>query len=95
MNSETLTNAEEQVRAGLSDFADKVKGFSDNVTERWRDVRADAGRRAKRIKIAAEEGIADTRHRIKSRPLSSVVIVASGAFLLGGLAGWILAKSRR
>jgi ElaB/YqjD/DUF883 family membrane-anchored ribosome-binding protein len=95
MNTETLANTGEQVRLGLSEFAGKVKGISDDVTDLWRTARADAGRNARRAKIAAEERIAETRHRIKSRPLSSVAIVASGAFLLGGVVGWIVANNHR
>lgn len=95
MSTQTFTNAGEQVRAGLSEFADKLKDFSDTVTEQWQDVRADAGRRAKKIKIAAEEGIDQARHQIKSRPFSTVAVVATGAFVLGGLVGWIVAKPRR
>jgi hypothetical protein len=95
MNTETIVNSGEQLREGLTEFADKVKGFSDDVTDLWRNARADAGRSARKIKIAAEEGIAETRHRIKSRPLSSVAIVASGAFLLGGLVGWIVTRNHR
>ena len=95
MNTETLANTGEQVRLGLSEFAGKVKGISDDVTDLWRTARADAGRGARKAKIAAEERIAETRHRIKSRPLSSVAIVASGAFLLGGVVGWIVANNHR
>jgi hypothetical protein len=95
MNTETLTNSGEQLREGLSEFAGKVKGFSDDVTDLWRNARADAGRSARKIKIAAEEGIAETRHKIKSRPFSSVALVAFGACLLGGLVGWIAAKNHR
>ena len=95
MNTETIANSGEQLREGLSEFAGKVKGFSDDVTDLWRNARADAGRNARKIKIAAEEGIAETRHRIRSRPISSVAIVASGAFVVGGLVGWIMTKNHR
>ena len=95
MKTETLVNSGEQIRVGLSEFTDKVKGLSDDVTDLWQTARADAGRSARRAKIAAAERIAETRHRIKSHPLSSVAIVASGAFLLGGLLGLIVAKNHR
>ena len=95
MNTETLANTGEQVRLGLSEFAGKVKGISDDVTDLWRTARADAERGARKAKIAAEERIAETRHRIKSRPLSSVAIVASGAFLLGGVVGWIVTNNHK
>jgi hypothetical protein len=95
MNTETLANTGEQVRLGISEFAGKVKGISDDVTDLWRTARADAERSARKAKIVAEERIAETRHRIKSRPLSSVAIVASGAFLLGGVVGWLVTNNHR
>jgi hypothetical protein len=44
------------------------------------------------LRIAGAAGILHTRRRIKSHPLAAVGLVASAAFLLGGLAGL---KTRR
>ena len=33
MKTETLANSGEQIRVGISEFTDKVKGLSDDVTD--------------------------------------------------------------
>lgn len=87
MNADTLSRAKEQARDGVSDAADKLRDISEAITGRCLDGYRDAERGVRRLRIAAEEGVDDTRRRIKAHPLRTVALVASGAFLLGGLFG--------
>jgi ElaB/YqjD/DUF883 family membrane-anchored ribosome-binding protein len=95
MKTEPLAQAGEQVKDGLIELSDKVKEFSGNVNERWKDTRNDLQRRARKIKSVTEDGLEEARHRIKADPLKVVAAVASGAFLLGIVTGWAASKSRR
>lgn len=92
MKPETFAQAREQVKTGLSDV---VRDFSDSVTNRWKETHDAAQRGAKKVKIATEEGVEGTREKIKSHPILFVTLAASGAFVLGCLAGWIAARDRR
>jgi ElaB/YqjD/DUF883 family membrane-anchored ribosome-binding protein len=87
MNADTLAHATEQAKAELSEIADRLRDLSETVTERCRERYRDAEYGARKLRIAVEKGIDDTRREIKSHPLASVAVAASGAFFLGGLAG--------
>jgi ElaB/YqjD/DUF883 family membrane-anchored ribosome-binding protein len=95
MKAATLTQAGEQVKDGLTDLSDRVKEFSGNINERWKDTRDDLQRRVRKIKTATEDRMEEARHRIKADPLKVVAAVASGAFLLGVITGWAASKARR
>lgn len=94
MNAETLVQAGEQVKAGITDFSDRVKDLSGNITERWNETRKDLERRARQIKGATEDGIDEARHRIKARPIAHVAGAAGGAFALGLLTGLLIGRRR-
>jgi hypothetical protein len=95
MNTATISDAREQAKTGFFEIAEKVKDFSDNVRERCKDAYRDAERGARRMKIAAESGIDETRQQIKSRPLTAMAVVASGAFIAGAILGFFGGRSAR
>lgn len=94
MNADTLVQAGEQLKEGLSEFSGRVKDVSDDLSERWQETRKDLERRARHIKDATEDEIDEARHRIKARPLTYVASFASGAFALGVLTGWMIGRRR-
>jgi ElaB/YqjD/DUF883 family membrane-anchored ribosome-binding protein len=87
MNAETLSRARNHARDGVADAADKLLDISEAISERCLDGYRDAERSVRRLRIAAEERVDDTRRQIKAHPLAAVALVASGGFLLGGLLG--------
>jgi len=91
MNPDALARATEQTYAGLSEIADKARDLSERVKDTYRD----AERGVRKLRIATEEGIHDTRRQIKSRPFAAMAVVAAGAFFLGGLAGRFTSRRRR
>jgi hypothetical protein len=95
MKTEAFVETGEQVRAGLSELAGSLKEFSGDLKDRWDDTRQVLGRRARRIRTAAEDGLADARRTIKSHPLTFVAGVASAAFVLGALAGYAACRNSR
>ena len=87
MNAVTLSRARNQARDGVSDAADRLREISEAFAERCVDSYRDAERSVRRLRIAAEGGVDETRKRIKAHPIATVALVASGAFVLGGLVG--------
>lgn len=94
MNADTLVQAGEQLKEGLSEFSGRVKELSDDISERWHDTRKDLERRARHIKDTTEDEIEEARHRIKGRPITYVASFAAGAFALGILTGWLIGRRR-
>jgi hypothetical protein len=92
MRTETLTQVGEEVKTRLSDT---VKDLSEGFTNRCKETYDAAQRGARRVRIAAEEGLEGTRERIKTHPILFVALAASGAFALGCLAGWFAGQDRR
>lgn len=95
MRTATVMQAADQVKDGLIDFSEAVKELSEDVGERWKGTRHDLHRRAKKIRIATEDGLDEARFRIKAHPLRVVATVASGAFLLGVITGLSASGRRR
>jgi ElaB/YqjD/DUF883 family membrane-anchored ribosome-binding protein len=87
MNAVTLSRAKNQARDGVSDAADRLRDISEAIAERCLDGYRDAERSVRRLRIAAEESVDDTRKRIKAHPIAAVALVAAGAFVVGGLVG--------
>ncbi len=87
MNAHVLSRAKNHARGGVSDAADKLLDISEAIATRCRDGYRDAERGIRRLRIAAEEGVDQTRRRIKAHPFAALALVASGAFFLGGLVG--------
>jgi ElaB/YqjD/DUF883 family membrane-anchored ribosome-binding protein len=87
MTVDALSRAKNQAKDGVSDAADRLRDISAAIADRCLDSYRDAERGVRRLRIAAEEGVDDTRRQIKAHPLAAVVMVASGAFVLGGLVG--------
>jgi len=95
MKTESFTRAGEQIRANVSEMADKAREITDKVKEQWDDTYHDLERSARRVRSAADERADDFRRQIKSRPLAVVASVAAGAFSLGLLAGLLLGRRTR
>ncbi|HEX5433553.1 MAG TPA: hypothetical protein VFY05_04900 [Candidatus Angelobacter sp.] len=95
MKADSITRAGEQIKANVSEIADKARDISVKVKEQWGDTYRDLERGARRVKFATEERAADVRHQIKSRPLTVVCSVAAGSFSLGLLVGLLLGRKTR
>lgn len=85
MKVDALAHAGDHVNTELSNIVSRLRGLSETVSDSCKDTYHDVERSMRKLKIAAEEGIDDTRKQIKGHPLASLALVASGAFLLGGL----------
>jgi len=83
---DTLVHAADQANAELSRIIGRLRVLSEGISDSCRDTYRDTERGVRKLRVAAEEGIHDTRRQIKCHPLASIAVVASGAFLLGGLA---------
>ncbi len=95
MNTETVSQLSEQARTGFSEVTSKVKDLSSAMKERCQDVYRDAERGARKIRISAENGIEEARRQVRSHPLTAVLAIASGAFIVGGMLGFFAAKKAR
>lgn len=78
----------------LADIADAARDISVKVKEGWQDTRADVERAVRKAKALTEDGVEGAREQIKEHPLTSVAIVAGGAFAVGLLTGWLVARKR-
>jgi ElaB/YqjD/DUF883 family membrane-anchored ribosome-binding protein len=95
MKTEILERTGNQIKADLTDIAEAARDISVKVKDGWNDTREDVQRAVRKAKAATEEGLAETRQRIKANPLASVTAVAGGAFVLGLLTGWVVARKRK
>jgi hypothetical protein len=95
MNTSTISAVQEQAKTGIFEIAEKLKDFSDSVKEGCRDAYRDAERGARKMKIAAVDRMDEARQQIKSRPLTAIAMVASGAFITGAIVGFFSARSAR
>jgi ElaB/YqjD/DUF883 family membrane-anchored ribosome-binding protein len=84
-----------QLKENMTDIAEKARDLSAKVKERLDETYNDLGKTVRRAKEAAEGRIDDVRGTVRERPLSSVAIVAAGAFGLGLFAGWLLGRRNR
>lgn len=89
MNTSTISEAQEQAKAGVFEIAEKLKDFSQGCKDAYRD----AERGARRMKIAAQDRIDEARQQIKSRPIAAAVVIASGALIAGAIIGLFSARN--
>jgi ElaB/YqjD/DUF883 family membrane-anchored ribosome-binding protein len=87
MNVQNLARATNVARQNVTDAAAKLVDISEEFAERCRDGYHDAERGMRRLRIAAEESVDDTRRHIKSHPFAAVALVGTAAFVLGGIVG--------
>jgi ElaB/YqjD/DUF883 family membrane-anchored ribosome-binding protein len=92
MDANSLAEAQDQARAGVSNIAEKVRDISKAVTKHCQNTYRDAERNVRKLKVAADEGVHDTRKQIRLHPLAAVAMAASGAFFLGGLIGRLTSR---
>lgn len=95
MNGHSLAHATRQARSGVSDIADAVRDISEAVSKQCKTTYRDAGRNARKLRVVAEEGVHDTRKKIKSHPLASIAVTASAAFFLGSIVGRSIGRRHR
>ena len=95
MNGSSLAHTRRQVRSGVSDIADRVRDISDVLSKQCKDSYRDAERNIRKLRVVTEEGVHDTRKRIKSHPLAALAVTASAAFLLGSVVGRSISRRRR
>lgn len=79
----------------IAEIAETASEVAVKVKDGWNGARDDVRRAVRKAKAFTEEGVADTRKKIKENPLTSVAAVAGGAFALGVLAGWLISRKRR
>lgn len=95
MNANSLAHTTRQVRAGVADIADTVRDISEAVSQQCKSSYRDAERNMRKLRVVADQGVHDTRKRIKSHPLAALAIAASAALVLGGIVGRITRRRRR
>ena len=95
MKAENISRMGSQVRDNMADIAEKARDLSVKVKERLDDTYNDLGRTVRRAKAAAEDRLHDVRSTVKARPITSIATVAAGAFAVGLLTGWLLARQPR
>jgi len=89
------TDVFERTGNQIADIAEAAGDIAVKVKDGWNDAREDVQRAVRKAKVFTEESVADTREVIKANPLTSVAAVAGGAFALGLVAGWLLARRGR
>jgi ElaB/YqjD/DUF883 family membrane-anchored ribosome-binding protein len=94
MKTDILERTGNQIKADLTDIAEAARDISAKVKDGLNDTREDVQRAVRKAKVFTEEGVAETRQRIKENPFTSVAAVAGGAFALGLLTGWLVARKR-
>jgi ElaB/YqjD/DUF883 family membrane-anchored ribosome-binding protein len=93
MKTENFSRMGNQVKDNVADLAEKAKHLSAKVKDRLDETYDDLGRSVKRARAVAEDRLDDARGHIKKRPISSVAIVAAGAFAVGILTGWLIGRN--
>ena len=95
MKTENYSRMGSQVKDNVAEFTEKAKDFSAKVKERLDATYNDFGRSMDRAKVVAEERIEDVRDHVRSRPITSVAMVAGVAFGIGILTGWMIGRKSR
>lgn len=94
MRNEGVIPAIEDLKNGASEVAEIARDFSAKVGRGIETAYDDVRRKARRIKVATEDAVEETRHEIKEHPLTAVALTAFGAFAIGMAAGWFAGRRR-
>ena len=88
-------NMRRDLRDNVAEIADRARDLSAKVKDRLDETYNDLNRTVLRAKDATQDRLDDLRDHVKSRPLASVSAVASSAFAIGMLTGWLLGRNSR
>ena len=84
----------EQLKTDLVGAVEKAKEVSEEIRDRVGSSYHNIRRGVQKAQVAAEDAIEGARHEIKRHPLTTVGAVGFGAFALGLLTGWAIARKK-
>lgn len=90
---ETAT-VKKMVNEQLAETAEEAARLRDAVVHAIEDGIDDARRLAKRGRKTAEEMIEDAESGVRRHPLTTVGVATLGAFVIGGVVGFLLGRKR-
>ncbi len=90
---ETAT-VKKMVNEQLAETAEEAARLRNAVVHAIEDGFEEARRMAKRGRNIAEEVIDDAETSVRHHPLTTVGVATLGAFLVGGIVGFLLARKR-
>lgn len=85
--SEAAQAAVEEIKTSGAEFAQRAANFAG-------ELQTSAMRNARRVRVAGEDALDQTRHEIKSRPISAVAVVSAAALTIGFTLGWLFGRRR-
>ena len=88
------TNVKKMVNEQIAETAEEAARLRDAVIHAIEDGIEDARRVAKRGKNIATEMIDDAEANVRHHPLGTVGVATLGAFIVGGLVGFLLGRKR-
>ncbi len=88
------SNVKKMVNDQIAETAEEAARLRDAVIHAIEDGIQDARRMAKRGRTIAEEVIDDAEANVRHHPLTTVGAATLGAFIVGGLVGFLLGRKR-
>ncbi len=88
------TNVKKMVNEQIAETAEEAARLRDAVIHAIEDGIEEARRMAKRGKNVAQEVMDDAEANVRHHPLTTVGVAAIGAFVAGGLVGFLLGRKR-
>ncbi len=88
------TNVKKMVNDQIAETAEEAARLRDAVIHAIEDGIDEARRMAKRGKNVAQEVMDDAESNVRHHPLTTVGVATLGAFVIGGLFGFLLARKR-
>ncbi len=88
------SNVKKMVNDQIAETAEEAARLRDAVIHAIEDGIEDARRMAKRGRTIAEEVIDDAEANVRHHPLTTVGAATLGAFIVGGLVGFLLGRKR-
>jgi ElaB/YqjD/DUF883 family membrane-anchored ribosome-binding protein len=95
MPTDTIAYATEHLKSEIVQGVEKLKDLSGTLKENFETAQKEIRRGVQRGKAAVEEVVDDTRHTIKSRPISSVAVSAAAGLVIGLAIGWLIGNRRK
>lgn len=87
-------NVKKIVNEHIAETAEEAARLREAVVHAIDDGMDTARKAAKRGRQVAEEMVEDAEHSVRHHPLGTVGMAALGAFAIGGLVGFLLARKR-
>lgn len=82
------------VNEQIAETAEEAARLRNMVVEAIEDGIDDARRMAKRGRVIAEDVLDDAETSVRHHPLTTVGVATLGAFVVGGLVGFLLGRKR-